>query len=182
MRHHIRMLAIALLVVGAGVCSAGEWGLWEHVDGKPKEKGDTERCLVWHVKDGNRWEVRFETKEHKHHFKGEIKLEGPGHFTDIKHEGEKWTHAHVKQEPEKGDCKRIYFDFTEKGTESGFGFTTEKCGAEDKIKWELFFGGEKESDACESHPDRIFVGHKGEHPEHGRFLTWCHPDEKHHGK
>src|SRR5205085_1596766 len=114
----------------------------------------------------------FTTAGHKHHFKGEIKLEGPGHFTDIKHEGGKWHEKHIKREPEEKP-RRIYFDFVEEGTESGFGFTTEKCGEDDKIKWEIFFGGPKEKDPCESHPDRIFVGHKGEHPEHGRFLTWC---------
>ncbi|HZU98813.1 MAG TPA: hypothetical protein VFF73_19055 [Planctomycetota bacterium] len=192
MSRSVRMLAIAGLLVGAGLCSAGEWGLWEHVDGRPEgfHKHETERMAVWHEKDGNRWFLVATTAGHRHHFKGEIKLEGPGHFTDIKEwkgEGEwwkekeehNWFHKALKKEPEDHP-KRIYFDIVAEGGTSGITFTTEKCGAKDEIKWELFFGGAGDKEECKSAPDRIFVGKEGQHPEHGRFKTWCHPDE--HGK
>ncbi len=197
MQNKIRMLAIGLLFAGASICSAGEWGLWEHVDGRPEgfHHGETERMAVWHERDGNRWFLVATTAGHRHHFKGEIKLEGPkdgdeckGHFTDVKEwkgEGEwmkekgdhNWFHKDLKREPEKGDCHRIYFDIVAEGGESGVTFTTEKCNKEDRIKWELFFGGKKDADPCESHPERIFVGKDNEHPEHGHFKTWCHPDD-----
>jgi hypothetical protein len=192
-RIYIRLGAIAGLMVAANFCMAGEWGLWEHVDGRPENfhKGETERMAVWHVHDGNKWHLVCTTAGGHHHFKGEIKLEGPGHFTDIaqyKGDGEGWKEKEdhdyffkgLKREPEEHP-KKIFFDLKAQGGESGLVFTTDKCGKNDEIKWELFFGGKKDDDPCESHPDRIFVGKGGEHPEHGRFKTWCHPDE-HKGK
>ncbi len=167
-RLSVSLLTFSLLAVGVAFAQAAldPAGRPEHT-----KAGTVEHYAVWHDKEG--WHLRTMTKEHEHHFRGNVAVKN-GELEDVKgvmleKKGPQKDNFMVG--PEK---KQITFDFSTKGGEDGVDWKVK--GKEATLVFTLEIG-EKEP---QFEADRIFVGKKGEHPTANGFELPAHPP--HHEK
>ncbi len=160
--------AFALALAAGGSAVGGGPGAGINPQGKPRQfkKGDVKCYAVWHSNKG--WHLRTTTKAVKHHFRGQITVEGGTfatvHSFDLEKKGK--LADFWKVGPKR---HTMTFDFeTDRGVD-GVNFTV--SGSAKRIRFDLRIDGRHE-------PSRVFIGQAGAHPPEIPFTLRAHPGRK----
>jgi hypothetical protein len=185
---HLHFVIFAFGFAISTTALAGDAPLVEHADGRPAnfEKGETASYGVWHTST-DAWRLDVTTAGYRHHFRGRIWIEGPGHFGPVV----QWKGAGEKQSEDQNDNwfrkaivrrdhdREIVFDVVSEDKDvSGILFKVEGSGP---VRWELGIGGPKDADPVNFEPSRVKIGHDGHAPPALPFRTAAHPDLPNHG-